>query len=222
MPSGCVWWTWGQARTRAAASRSSSAASSGRAGGATGGRPCPRRSSARSISGRTSSRRRPVKCSGPIVARSLPEPLTHMTGTSRPTWSTAVPWLRCCRRRSSRPRDRRPGGGGQDELGQHVLGGQLGRPEVRDGVDEGDCGAHRVISWCGVGSGWRACAMRAERPDSARPRSGPRRRRARRAPATTAGARRCGRRRAGPRGARTSPCACASRSASRSTSSALA
>ena len=45
----------------------------------------------RSISGRTSSSRNPVKCSRPIVARSEPEPLTHITGTSRPAWSIAVP-----------------------------------------------------------------------------------------------------------------------------------
>src|SRR5919112_291815 len=47
--------------------------------------------SSRSNSGSTSSSLRPVKCWAPIVARSLPEPLTHMTGTSRPVWSTAVP-----------------------------------------------------------------------------------------------------------------------------------
>ena len=47
--------------------------------------------SSRSISGSISSMRRPVKCSGPMVARSEPEPLTHITGTSRPAWSMAVP-----------------------------------------------------------------------------------------------------------------------------------
>jgi hypothetical protein len=47
--------------------------------------------SERSISGSISSMRRPVKCCGPIVARSLPEPLTHITGTSRPAWSIVVP-----------------------------------------------------------------------------------------------------------------------------------
>ena len=47
--------------------------------------------SERSISGSISSMRRPVKCSAPIVARSEPEPLTHITSTSRPAWSIAVP-----------------------------------------------------------------------------------------------------------------------------------
>ena len=47
--------------------------------------------SERSISGSISSMRRPVKCSAPIVARSEPEPLTHITSTSRPAWSVAVP-----------------------------------------------------------------------------------------------------------------------------------
>jgi hypothetical protein len=32
-----------------------------------------------------------VKCWAPIVARSDPDPFTHITGTSRPVWSTAVP-----------------------------------------------------------------------------------------------------------------------------------
>ena len=45
----------------------------------------------RSNSGSTSSSFSPVKCSDPIVARSEPEPLTHMTGISRPVWSIAVP-----------------------------------------------------------------------------------------------------------------------------------
>ena len=36
---------------------------------------------ARSISGSTSSSRSGVKCSGPIVARSEPEPLTHIAET---------------------------------------------------------------------------------------------------------------------------------------------
>ena len=40
--------------------------------------------SSRSISGSTSSSLRPVKCSGPIVARSEPEPFTHIARTSRP------------------------------------------------------------------------------------------------------------------------------------------
>ena len=32
-----------------------------------------------------------MKCSGPIVARSEPEPLTHMALISRPVWSIVVP-----------------------------------------------------------------------------------------------------------------------------------
>ena len=47
--------------------------------------------SSRSNSGSTSSSLSAVKCSGPIVARSEPEPLTHITGTSVPVWSFAVP-----------------------------------------------------------------------------------------------------------------------------------
>ena len=48
--------------------------------------------SSRSISGSTSSRRSGVKCSGPIVARSVPDPLTHITRCSRPAWSVAMPF----------------------------------------------------------------------------------------------------------------------------------
>jgi hypothetical protein len=39
----------------------------------------------RANSSSTSSRRNGVKSAGPIVARSEPEPLTHITRTSRPT-----------------------------------------------------------------------------------------------------------------------------------------
>ena len=47
--------------------------------------------SSRSNTASISSRRSGVKSEPFIVARSLPEPLTHMTSTSRPTWSVAVP-----------------------------------------------------------------------------------------------------------------------------------
>ena len=33
-----------------------------------------------------------MKCLASIVARSLPEPFTHIVATSRPTWSIAVPF----------------------------------------------------------------------------------------------------------------------------------
>jgi hypothetical protein len=48
--------------------------------------------SSRSNSGRISSSRSGVKSEPDIVARSLPEPLTHIARTSRPTWSVAVPF----------------------------------------------------------------------------------------------------------------------------------
>ena len=47
--------------------------------------------SVRSNSGSISSMRSGVKCFSSIVARSEPEPLTHIVGTSRPTWSVEVP-----------------------------------------------------------------------------------------------------------------------------------
>ena len=46
--------------------------------------------SASSRSGRSSSSRRPAKPSVVIVARSVPEPFTHSTRTSRPVWSVVV------------------------------------------------------------------------------------------------------------------------------------
>ena len=46
----------------------------------------------RSNSGRISSSRSGVKSDAAIVARSLPEPLTHIARVSRPTWSAAIPF----------------------------------------------------------------------------------------------------------------------------------
>ena len=114
--------------------------------------------SERSISGSISSMRRPVKCSAPIVARSEPEPLTHITSTSRPAWSVAVPLAEVlpppkfdtARLAPSRFE-------ATHELGEHVaLRRILGGPEVVDGVDEWGDDAHRVIS-CRVS---RSVAMR--------------------------------------------------------------
>ena len=104
--------------------------------------------SGRSISGSISAIRRPVKCLGPIVARSLPEPLTHMTSTSRPAWSIAMPFadvlpppkfdtarLAPSRFEASTSSARRSPSGAPP-------GGQ----QVVDVVDEWGDGAHRVIS----------------------------------------------------------------------------
>src|SRR5215216_4728359 len=46
--------------------------------------------SLRSSSGRTSSNLSPVNCSALMVARSVPDPLTHSTSTSRPAWSFSL------------------------------------------------------------------------------------------------------------------------------------
>ncbi len=45
----------------------------------------------RSNSGSMSSRRSGVKSPAPMVARSQPEPLTHIVATSRPAWSSERP-----------------------------------------------------------------------------------------------------------------------------------
>ena len=113
--------------------------------------------SERSISGSISSMRRPVKCSAPIVARSEPEPLTHITSTSRPAWSVAVPLAEVlpppkfdtARLAPSRFE-------ASTSWARRSPSGDRRRPEVVDGVDEGGDDAHRVIS-CRVS---RSVAMR--------------------------------------------------------------
>src|SRR3954468_6416220 len=93
MASGCVWWTWSVGTN--ACSRVSIEAR-GAAGSvwqrARWATMSSSLISSRSNSGSISSRRSGVKCSRSIVARSEPEPFTHMTRCSRPTWSRAVPF----------------------------------------------------------------------------------------------------------------------------------
>ena len=85
MPSGCVWWT-----CAAGTNACSSVSIDGRgiAGSNWQRTRCATISSSliseRAISGSTSCRRSTVKPCGPIVARSLPEPLTHITERSLP------------------------------------------------------------------------------------------------------------------------------------------
>ena len=113
--------------------------------------------SERSISGSISSMRRPVKCSAPMVARSEPEPLTHITSTSRPAWSVAVPLadvlpppkFDTARLAPSRFE-------ATTSWARRSPSGRFGGPEVVDGVDEWGDDAHRVIS-CRVS---RSVAMR--------------------------------------------------------------
>src|SRR4051794_12704632 len=91
--SGCVWWTW-SAGTNACSSVSIDAR--GAAGSVWQRARCATMSSSdissRSNSGSISSSRSGVKLPRSIVARSEPEPLTHITRTSRPTWSVEVPF----------------------------------------------------------------------------------------------------------------------------------
>ena len=93
MPSGCVWCTCG-AGTNACSSvsieeRGAAGSSWQRARWATMSSSLI---SSRSNSGSISSRRSGVKSPSPIVARSEPEPLTHIVATSRPTWSVLSPF----------------------------------------------------------------------------------------------------------------------------------
>ncbi len=112
--------------------------------------------SSRSISGSTSSSLSAVKCSGPMVARSEPEPLTHMTGISRPVWSVAVPLadvlpppkFETARLAPSRCE-------ASTSWSSTVIGRLVVGPEVVDAVDQWRDGAHVVISW-----GSRSVAMR--------------------------------------------------------------
>ena len=182
--------------------------------------------SSRSISGSISSRRSGVKCFGPIVARSEPEPLTHIASIVAP-----------------------------DVVGRRALGRGVAAAEVRDGaVGPSRCEAR--TSWPSASSGHarrrsasgprpgrsseRRCSSapppghRSVAPRSAThaldvaglaqgARSGSRRRPARRGLRAQGVARRCCRRRAAPRGRRARRRPAGPRaSASRSTSSALA
>ena len=175
--------------------------------------------SSRSNTASISSSRSGVKCSRSIVARSLPEPLTHMTSTSRPTWSVAVPLadvlpppkLATARSAPSRCEASRT-------CPSASSGTSPSRPAVLGARDHAGERRHRPqppppTRWC-------LARRRSARRTGAARRSGPRPRRASGASRRTAAARRSCRRRAAARGRRsTSP---PRASASRSTSCAFA
>ena len=151
MPSGCVWCTCG-AGTNACSSVSIDGARHrrGRAGSGRGRRPCPRRTSRRAPAAAASRpAAAPVKCSGPIVARSEPEPLTHIARPRGRRGRSSCPWPTCCRRRSSTPRGWRRADATPAPAGPSVVLRRLVWPEILDMVDDRGHGAHRVSS-CSV------------------------------------------------------------------------
>ena len=102
--------------------------------------------SSRSISGRTSSSLSPVKCSGPIVARSEPEPLTRITGTSVPV-IVRVPLADVLPPPKFETARFAPSRCEASTSWSSTSSGGWSRPQVVDLVDQWGDGAHVVISW---------------------------------------------------------------------------